>query len=195
MKKKIFFQIFLFLFITVILIIFFQTYFANEKGVSKITKSQQLKIDDSTKNKSNLMYNLKYETNNQEGNNYIISSENGELNPESPDIIYMNNVTATINLKNSTPIIIYADSANYNVFNYDTNFYQNVVILYNEHSISSNKLDLIFKKNLATISDNVVYKNLDTLMQADKIEIDLITKNSTIFMNNDLKKVKIKNIN
>ena len=32
-------------------------------------------------------------------------------------------------------------------------------------------------------------------MKADKIKFDLITKNSTIFMDNDLKKVKIININ
>jgi lipopolysaccharide export system protein LptA len=63
------------------------------------------------------------------------------------------------------------------------------------HAITSDNLDLSFDENLATISDNVIYKNLNTRMQADKIEIDLITKNSKIFMNDKLKKVKIININ
>ena len=32
------------------------------------------------------------------------------------------------------------------------------------------------------IDNNLVYKNLDTKLKADKVELDLITKNSKIFM-------------
>ena len=63
------------------------------------------------------------------------------------------------------------------------------------HVITSDNLDLLFEVSLATISNNVIYKNLNTRMQADKIEIDLITKNSKIFMDNKTDKVKIVNIN
>ena len=56
-------------------------------------------------------------------------------------------------------------------------------------------LDLFFGNNLATLTNNITYKNLNTTLQADKIEIDLITKNSKIFMKNKNKKVKIININ
>ena len=52
-------------------------------------------------------------------------------------------------------------------------------------------MNLLFNQNLATISNNVIYKNLNTELFADKIEIDLITKNSKIFMKNNSKKVKI----
>ena len=107
----------------------------------------------------------------------------------------MKNVIATINLHNSVPIIISADNAIYNNINYDTNFYENVVVTYNDHFISSDKLDLIFEKNLATISNNIIYKNLNTKLQADKVEIDLITKNSKIFMKDKTKKIKIESIN
>ena len=48
---------------------------------------------------------------------------------------------------------------------------------------------------MATITNNVIYKNLNTKMFADKIEINLITKNSKIFMNSGSKKVKIVRIN
>ena len=69
------------------------------------------------------------------------------------------------------------------------------MVTYNDHFISSDKLDLIFEKNLATISNNIIYKNLNTKLQADKVEIDLITKNSKIFMNDKTKKIKIMSIN
>ena len=55
-------------------------------------------------------------------------------------------------------------------------------------------MDLLFKDNLATISNNVVYKNLNTQLYADKIEMDLITKNSKIFMKNKSEKVKVVSI-
>ena len=66
---------------------------------------------------------------------------------------------------------------------------------YDEHSTNSDNLDLIFEKNLATLSNNIIYKNLNTELQADKMEIDLITKNSKIFMNNNSDTVKIVSIN
>jgi hypothetical protein len=36
---------------------------------------------------------------------------------------------------------------------------------------------------------------LNTNLQADKVEIDLISKNSKIFMNDSSKKIKIVNVN
>ena len=107
----------------------------------------------------------------------------------------MTNVVATINMKNSKPITISSDTAIFNNVNYDTNFSKNVFVTYEEHIITSDNLDLIFEKNLATISKNIIYKNLNTVLEADKVEIDLITKNSKIFMNDKSKKVKIFNIN
>ena len=39
--------------------------------------------------------------------------------------------------------------------------------------------------------NNLVYENNTSRLRADKIEIDLITKNSKIFMYNKKKKIKI----
>ena len=47
-----------------------------------------------------------------------------------------------------------------------------------------------FQKNFVWLNTNVIYRNLDYELFADKIEIDLITKNSKIFTN-ESKKVKI----
>jgi lipopolysaccharide export system protein LptA len=68
-------------------------------------------------------------------------------------------------------------------------------VTYEDHNINSDNLNLEFEKSLATISDNIIYKNLNTKLQADKVEIDLITKSSRIFMNNKLDKVNIIGMN
>ena len=90
---------------------------------------------------------------------------------------------------------IEAENAFYNSDNYDTSFYTNVIVNFDEHIIESNNLDLSLEKSLVSISNNVIYKNLNTRLQADKVDIDLITKNSKIFMDDNSKKVKIININ
>ena len=57
--------------------------------------------------------------------------------------------------------------------------------------IYSNKLNLNFIDNIATISENVIYEGLEGVLTTDNVIIDLITKNIDIFMNNPKSKVEI----
>jgi lipopolysaccharide export system protein LptA len=198
MSKKIFIQLFLLLIILAISVIFFKAYFLDKKKIAPLDKnitnltSKDKSIDDT---KSNILHNIKYISKDKFGNGYVITSEVGVLSDDQSELILMTNVTATINLNNASPIKIFADKAIYNSINYDTNFYESVLVTYNEHTINSDNLNLDFEKSLATISNNIIYKNLNTELQADKVEIDLITKNSRIFMNNKLDKINIVKIN
>ena len=117
------------------------------------------------------------------------------MNNDSSDLIIMRNVTATMAIKESSLIEIYSEKAIYNSRTYDTKFFNDVKLKYDEHFIESNILELEFQKNLVTISDNIVYNYLNTNLEADKIEVNLITKNSKIFMNNQSKSVIVKTIN
>ena len=62
---------------------------------------------------------------------------------------------------------------------------------YQEHKINCDNLDLFFEKYIAEAMNNLIYENSTSRLKADKIEIDLITKNSKIFMYNKKKKIKI----
>ena len=68
-----------------------------------------------------------------------------------------------------------------------------MVIKYKDHSLKSVYLDLSFEKNLVYIYENVKYFNDNSLLIADKAEIDLIKKKTKIFMIDPKKKVLIKN--
>jgi hypothetical protein len=196
MLKKTFLQLFLLTIIILISIFFFKHYFIKKetlnisKNIEDVEKKEIL-----DKKNSNLIYNIEYISEFKNGNFYIISSEYGELIYDQPELIKMKKVTAIINLNNSSPVKIFAENATYNNINNNTSFYKNVLMSYDEHSTNSDNLDLIFEKNLATLSNNIIYKNLNTELQADKMEIDLITKNSKIFMNNNSDTVKIVSIN
>ena len=103
----------------------------------------------------------------------------------------MKNVNAKINFINAEPINITAGFATYNTKNYNTYFSKNINISYVENEIECEKLDLLFSNNLALLYDNIIYTNLKTKLFADRLEIDLITKNSKISMNNKNKKIKM----
>ena len=196
MLKKTYLQLLLFFIIILISILFFKNYLMKKnmpnisKNIENIDKNQ---ITD--EKKSNIIYNIEYVSEFKNGNFYVISSELGELMYAQPELIKMKKVIATINLNNSSPITISADNAVYNNINHDTKFFENVLMTYNEHTTNSDNLDLMFEKNLATLTNNIIYNNLNTKVEADKMEINLITKNSKIFMNNASDTIKIVSIN
>ena len=94
-------------------------------------------------------------------------------------------------LKNSNNIKIKSDFGKYNINNYDTIFSKNVLITYLNNKITGEYLDFSFLNNLGTISTNVIYVGNKTRLIADRIEIDITTKDTKIFMNDNIKKVLI----
>ena len=192
MSKKFFLQIILFSFI--ILIIGGTFYYINKEKKN----NQELSIVETEKNqnketkkKSTIIKNIKYTSADSEGNKYEIIAKLGEVDLNNQEIINMQNVKAIIALKDSQIIKINSDFAKYNTKNYDTQFSENVLMTYDEHIIRSQNLDLFFEKHIAQAMNNLVYENNTSRLRADKIEIDLITKNSKIFMYNKKKKIKI----
>ena len=138
-----------------------------------------------------IVYNSTY----LDDNNYIIKAEFGAFSADDPGLMMLTNVTGTIFLKNSETIEISSKKARYDSVGYNTNFSENVLITFNDHQINSDNFDLFFDKKLSTIYNNIIYKNLNTMLHADKIDIDLITKNSKIYMFDKSKKIKTKILN
>lgn len=193
MKKIIFLQLLIFSIILIISAFVYKTYFS-KKDINQSANTKTIDNDELQESKANLIHNIEYVSQDNNGNSYIVKSSLGEVNIANPELIKMEDVFATIKLKNSEIINIYSDKAVYNNISYDTNFYENVLVTHKNNIIKSDNMNLLFKQSLATISSNVIYKNLNTELYADKIEMDLITKNSKIFMENNSKKVKIVSI-
>ena len=195
MNKKIFIQIALFSLIILILIIILSLYKNfNKKNVS-IINDEAKTLNKSEETNTNIIKNIEYFSQDEKNNTYKINSEYGKIDPNKPNLILMENVSAEIILNDSEPISIYSDFALYDNINYDTNFYENVKLAHVFHKITSEKIDLAFKDNLVFISDNVIYKNLDTKLISDKIRINLLTKDIKIFMNEKNRKIRIESKN
>ena len=187
-KKKIFFLIFL-----IIVVIFTYKYFNNTSKEKKAKNLISNEIEEQPNFNSNIILDVNYSAYDSKGNQYSINAKKGEIDLSNTDIIFLTNVIALINLNDSNVIKITSDYGKYNINNYNTIFSKNVLIDYIDNKINSEYLDFSLIKNTMIISKNVIYNNKENILKADTIEMDITTKNTKIYMNEDKKKVNLKN--
>ena len=187
-KKKIKF----FFYSLILIIVFFVFYlYTNEKNIPKQENSKNKEL--SLENTNNLIKNLRYDVNFENGTSYNITAELSEIvYVENEEIVKMQKVTAVIINEGALPLLIKSDNAVFNNASYNTSFSNNVLIDYMKNSIRSEKLFLDFENNIVTINNNIVYEGMNGKGEADSIKIDLKTKNVQIFMDKSGEKVKIK---
>ena len=192
MNKKVLIQITLLIIIVLILATFF-TFYLSKKGKNLVLKERNQKefLVENQDSELNIIKDITYIAKDDKENLFKIESKFGKINPEEPDVVLMDNVTAIITLINREKIIISSDHAIYNSKSYETNFYENVLLEYMEHNIVSENIYLSFENNLVSISNNIIYKNLNSEMNADEIVMNLTTKEIKIFMHNNDSKIQI----
>ena len=190
MNKKTSIQFLLIFLIGVISLWFYLKYFNNNLKISKENLVID-KVDTNKNNTSTYIDEINYISSDLKNNKYQITAKRAEIKIEKPDLMFLKNVTANILIKDSDTIKITSDFGEYNSKNYDTIFVKNIIIVYLEHKITGEYLDFSFLNGFMTISENVIYTGEKTSMLADKIEINLTTKDTKIFMNDNKKKIII----
>jgi len=150
-------------------------------------------IEEDAQYSSNILENVKYESKDIKGNEYVIEALSGEIDYKIPNVIFLTNVKATIKPRNSSEIIIKSDYGKYFIDNNDTIFSKNVIITFLDNKIMGEYLDFSILRSSMILSRNVIYSDLNNVMKADAIEINLETKKAKVFMFEDKKKVNIKN--
>ncbi len=200
MKKKII------LGVTLIILFFFLINFFYFKSSDKkkivekkekieLIEKQNKKITEERIESSNLIEDVSYSAKDTKGNEYFLKANEGTIDQNDSNYIFLTSVKAIINLKNYKLIEISSDFGKYNINNYDTIFSKNVIITYLDNKITGDYLDFSFDKNLMIISRDVILENTKNLLQADVIEVNIETRDIKIFMYEDNKKVNIKSIN
>jgi|TARA_E500000178_G_scaffold345968_1_gene396793 lipopolysaccharide assembly outer membrane protein LptD (OstA) len=159
--------------------------------IKKIDKVDETTIDSG---KSNVINEVSYQSQDINGNKYLINALKGEIDLSNSDTIFLTNVSAQIDLKNSNSILISSDFGKYNIKNFDTIFSKNVTIFYLNSKIIGDYLDFSIDRSSMVISRNVVYTNNKNILKTDVVEVDIKTKDIKIFMYDEKKKVNIQNI-
>ena len=189
------------LLLILILIIFFISYkyFYTKDATNELKYNSNLKIEKNNslntgfdkKEIDNEIINLTYEKFDTNGNKYLIKAKKGLLDSKRPNIIYMNEVEASLTYLNNEKLIIDSKEAIFNKENFKTTFSKNVKLFYKEQTLESDNLEFLIDKNIAIFKDNVKYYNHEIEVFADFVDINLLTKEINIKSKNK-KQIKIK---
>ena len=209
MKRKYLIQIILLLLLFVLSISIFNYYYEKDSPVKKDKKNEEKSFSDgkTLSNQQNLIEDIKYRATNTNGDIYEILADYGEANLENPELMFLTNVKSKIIFNNTEKknINLTSNFANFNTKTFETTFVKNVEIVRQNETITGDELyivldvdeentqnDLGKEQNILRMSNNVLLQKPGYEMKADILEIDLITKNLKIYMNNTNNKVLIK---
>ena len=192
MDKKSYIQISLVIIILVIITFIYFDYFksSSEKSSTNLENSSSKNL---VKGSDDLISDMSYFSVDNNGNRYEIFSEYGILNQGS-NLILMEKVNAIVYLSNDEKVLISSNKANYNDNNNDTTFSGSVKMIYGEHIIISENLDLSFKDQNAILYDSVKYESNLSKLSADRVFIDFLNKNTKIQMNDEKNNVLVKSV-
>ena len=152
----------------------------------KLSSDKKDNINKSSKNVKNLTKEIEYVTTNKSGDILKILAESGKTNANNNDILELENVNGTIAPNNKSEIEITSDFANFNYSNQNSKFYRNVIIRYENKEIVSDNLDIIMKENIVIAYGNVKVNSDKGKMKAEKITLDIITKDIKINSENKI---------
>jgi len=102
----------------------------------------------------------------------------------------MTNVLAVITLLNGEKIFIKSDNAKFNQLNSNSYFKGNIKIDYSENKILCENLDIKFMDNLIKLYNNIKFTDLEKIIYADQMNINLVNRQAKVFMFDENEKVK-----
>ena len=188
MVKKNNFKIVIFITLILLSVLLFYFKFFSKKTTVKINVEENL----STSSLSNVIKDVSYVSTDSKGNKYSINALTAEIDQNNSNILFLTDVSATIELTNSNNIKIISDYGKYNSDNFDTIFSKNVIINYLDNKINGEYLDFSIARGNMIISRNVVYSNPENILEADIIDINIDTKDTKISMFDKNEKVNLR---
>ena len=190
MNKKTGLQAIMVFVIILISLWFYLKYFTeNFKDVKKTLAIE--KVDENQNSTSTYINDINYVSTDVRGNKYQITAKLAEIKIENSDLMFLSDVVAFVFIKDKDTVKITSNFGKYNTNNYDTIFSENVIVIYPGHKVTGEYLDFSFLTNLGVFTTNVIYTGEKTNLFADKMEMNLTTKDTKIFMNDAGKKVLI----
>ena len=167
---------------------------------SKLLKSKNkeninLPKKDNKKKKNeipNLVKDVEYLTTDNNGNNYKILAHSGRTNKNDKNILDLVSVNGEVTSENRSTIYIVSDFAEYNSATSGSKFNSNVIINYEDKQINCENFDINMDTNIAIAYNDVVVTDPKSIMKAEKITLNIETKEIDINPEqNNKSKIKI----
>ena len=166
-----------------------------EKNEIEIDKSKNTSNNDNLDNidkdildqRDNFTKEIEYINTNKNGDTFRIFANYGETSLENKNILNLKEVTGNISSAQRSNIFISSENAKYNYTNQNSQFSGKVKITYDKKEILCDNLDLNITENIAVAYNNVIVKNKNSIMKAQIITLDIVTKDLEINSDNKIK--------
>ena len=157
----------------------------NEESISDKPKENK---DNLKKNKeiNNLQYvqnltkEIEYITSTKNGDIIKIFAKSGKTNLKNNNILDLEDVNGTISSDGKSNVYISSKFAEYNYSDQNSKFYEDVEIKYIDRIIICDNFDLKINDNIAVAYNNVIIRDNKSLMKAEKVTMNILTKDINI---------------
>ena len=149
------------------------------------------KTDMTDSKERNTFENVEYKGSYDINKPFKVKSEKAYILIKNPDVVYMSNMSVTLEMDDGRVVLITSDKGKYNKVTYDCFFENNVKAIDGETTVLAENLDLLATEDSATVYNNVFLTNDSGSLLADKVYYDFETNPYQISMFSD-KKIKIK---
>ena len=128
----------------------------------------------------NLTKEIEYITSTKNGDIIKIFAKSGKTNLKNNKILDLEDVNGTISSDGKSNIHISSKFAEYNYSDQNSKFYEDVEIKYIDRVIICDNFDLKINDNIAVAYNNVIIKDYKSLMKAEKVTMNILTKDINI---------------
>ena len=157
----------------------------NEESISDKPKENK---DNLKKNKEinnsqyvqNLTKEIEYITSTKNGDIIKIFAKSGKTNLKNNNILDLEDVNGTISSDGKSNVYISSKFAEYNYSDQNSKFYDDVEIKYIDRIIICDNFDLKINDNIAVAYNNVMIRDNKSLMKAEKVTMNILTKDINI---------------
>jgi lipopolysaccharide assembly outer membrane protein LptD (OstA) len=159
----------------------------NETNKIEIAKDGEANIA-----KDNAFENVEYKGFYNITNPFLVKAKKANILNEEPDVVFMENMKVTIDMKDGRTVVIESDRGSYNKASYDCFFEENVRATDGKTTLLSENLDLMASSDSALIYNKVFLDSENGSLKADKIDYNFKTKYYKVSMfNNERIKLKL----
>ncbi len=151
-----------------------------EKKTDNNIKKSEKNTGQNKKQIQNLVKDFEYSSIDQKGNRFRLLANSGKTNIENKNILDLDNVRGEIKSENRDTIFIKSEYAQYNIVNFNSKFYGDVIVNYQDKKITCMNFDINMETNKAIAYNSVEVTDPFSLMKAGIVEFDLKTKDINI---------------
>ena len=148
-----------------------------EENKDKLKKNKEI---NNSQYVQNLTKEIEYITSTKNGDIIKIFAKSGKTNLKNNNILELEDVNGTISSDGKSNVYISSKFAEYNYSDQDSKFYEDVEIKYIDRIIICDNFDLKINDNIAVAYNNVIIRDNKSLMKAEKVTMNILTKDINI---------------